>query len=85
MRRVRGILKEATADEVTVLTDLATGEAAEVRIPLGSIERANTVFTWGQPPKGAKTVPSRKRTAKVETRVGVPDSGPMAEASGEAG
>lgn len=84
-RRVRGTLKGATADEVTVLTDLATGEAAEVHIPLGSIERANTVFTWGAAPKGTKTVPSRKRAAKVGTRVGAPDNGPMAEASGEAG
>jgi ribosome maturation factor RimP len=84
-RRVRGTLKEATAEEVTVLTDVASGEAAEVHIPLGSIERANTVFTWGPPPKGAKTVPSRKRAAKVETSVGAPDNGPMAEASGEAG
>jgi ribosome maturation factor RimP len=84
-RRVRGTLKGATADEVTVLTDLATGEAAEVHIPLGSIERANTVFTWGAAPKGTKTVPSRKRAAKVETSVGAPDNGPMAEASGEAG
>ena len=47
-RRVRGTLKEATAEEVTVLTDLASGEAAEVHIPLGSIERANTVFTWAR-------------------------------------
>jgi hypothetical protein len=52
---------------------------------LGSIERANTVFTWGPPPKGTKTVPSRKRVAKVEAPVGAPDNGPMADASGEAG
>jgi ribosome maturation factor RimP len=84
-RRVRGILKEATGKEVTVLTGPAAGEAVEVRIPLGSIERANTVFTWGQPPKGPKTVTNRKRAAKVETQVGSPDNQPMAEASGEAG
>jgi ribosome maturation factor RimP len=84
-RRVRGTLKEANADEVTVLTDLGTGEAAEVHIPLVSIERANTVFTWGPPPKGAKTIPSRKRAAKVETRAGAADHEPMAEASEEAG
>ena len=56
-----------------------------MHIPLGFIERANTVFTWGPPPKGTKTVPSRKTAAKVETRVGALDNGPMAEASGEAG
>jgi len=84
-RRVRGTLKEATAEGVTVLTQPPTGEAAEVCIPVASIERANTVFTWGPPPKGPKTVANRKRAAKVETRVGGPSSGPAAEASGEAG
>ena len=83
-RRPQGArhLKEATAEEVTVLTASPSGEAAEVHIPLGSIERRTRSSTWGPPPKGTKTVPSRKRAAKVGTSVGAPDNGPMAEASG---
>lgn len=84
-RRVRGTLTGATAEGITVLSDLASGETAEVRISLGSIERANTVFTWGQPPKGPKSNRAASRPGKPERRVGVRGEVPMAEASGEAG
>lgn len=58
-RRLRGILAEATDDDIILRVAGPAGATEERRIALRSIERANTVFTWGQ---------SDKRRAGTEVR-----------------
>jgi ribosome maturation factor RimP len=54
-RRLRGTLTAATDEAITVRAEGPDGKAQEVSVPLGSIERANAVFTWGQPVKGGQS------------------------------
>jgi ribosome maturation factor RimP len=71
-RRLRGALTEATADQVTLLAELSPGDAVEVRVPFASIERANTVFTWGPAPKGPTSGKKPKSIPKAAARPGTP-------------
>jgi len=86
-RRLRGTLLGATDEQITVRVPISPTDSQDVRQPLSSVERANTVFTWGQPPR-----PSRaKRTARksVLNRAALPAPAPavgphLAPASEEA-
>jgi ribosome maturation factor RimP len=69
-RRLHGTLLGASEDEITLRAERAdevgtTGieVGAELRLPIASLERANTVFNWGPPPKqaGAKHAPKRSK------------------------
>lgn len=58
-RRLRGTLIGATDEDITIRAPISETESEDVRLPLAWVDRANTVFTWGQAPK-----PSRpKRSA----------------------
>lgn len=74
-RRVRGTLTAATDEAITVRAESPDGQLLEVRVPFGSIERANAVFTWGQPAKGgqSKKGPRSERSVKRPAEAG--DSG----------
>jgi len=65
-RRLRGTLTAATDEGITISAGATTNEAAELSIPLQSIERANAVFSWGQLPKGGqpKKGPQSKKEPK---------------------
>jgi ribosome maturation factor RimP len=72
-RRLRGILTAATDTDITVRAPISATESEEVRLPLAMVERANTVFSWGPPPKGSR--PKRSTGKAVPT--------PKAATSGE--
>jgi ribosome maturation factor RimP len=74
-RRLRGILTAATDTEISVRAPISATESEEVRLPLAMVERANTVFTWGPPPKVSRP----KRSAGKAVRA------PKAATSEEAG
>ncbi len=76
-RRLRGTLTGASEDDITLRVSVSPSETTEIRVPLGSVQRANTVFTWGQPQKGPKPGPASRKPAK-ERRKATP------EAAGEA-
>ena len=63
-RRLRGTLTSASDDDITLRISISPDETTEIRVPLGSVEKANTVFTWGAAPKGAKTHGGSKKSAK---------------------
>ena len=68
-RRLRGTLTTATDEAITVRAEGQDGAPIEVSVPMASIERANAVFTWGQPGKGRqskKNPQSAKRSQSVK-------------------
>lgn len=71
-RRLRGTLVGATDDEIVLRTPLSPTTQEDVVVPLGVVERANTVFTWGEAP--AALVPAK---AKAKRKTG-PARGPVA-------
>jgi ribosome maturation factor RimP len=83
-RRLRGTITSASEEGITLRVRISPDETAEIHLPLGSIERANTVFTWGPPQKGPQPrSPSRsagKGRGKAPTRAG----SSTAKAAGEA-
>jgi ribosome maturation factor RimP len=80
-RRLRGTLTAASKEEIAIRVDISPSETTEIRVPLESVQRANTVFTWGpsqtgQPQKSPKSKTSSKKPAKS-----VHDAGAEAKAS----
>lgn len=64
-RRLRGTLTSASEDDITIRVNVSPSETTEIRVPLESVQRANTVFTWGQPQKGPKpSSTSRKPSSR---------------------
>jgi ribosome maturation factor RimP len=65
-RRVAGTLSGADGEGITVRLDQPDDDGrTEVRVGYGDIERARTVFTWGEPaPKPGK----QKKTKKAASR-----------------
>jgi ribosome maturation factor RimP len=63
-RRLRGTLTSASDDAITLRVNISPDETTEIRIPLGSVEKANTVFAWGNAQKGQKTHGGPKKSAK---------------------
>ncbi len=53
-RRLRGTLTGASEDDITLRISISPDETTEIRVPLESVERANTVFTWGPRKKAPK-------------------------------
>jgi ribosome maturation factor RimP len=70
-RRLRGTLVGVTDEEITVRAPISGTESEDVRLPLNRVERANTVFSWGQPAKQA-------RPKKSVPAAAVPPRGPAA-------
>jgi ribosome maturation factor RimP len=65
-RRLRGTLTSASEDGITLRVSISPDVTSEIRLPLESVERANTVFTWGPAQKGAKprTTSKKSKSAK---------------------
>ncbi len=76
-RRLRGTLTGASDQDITLRVEISSSETMEFRVPLDSVQRAHTIFTWGQPEKGAKPKTASKKSAK--TALNAP-----AETAGEA-
>jgi ribosome maturation factor RimP len=64
-RRFRGLLREADADGIAVVADVAPDEPR--RLAYGDIERARTVFEWGPTPKPGGGSTRTKRTSGSKT------------------
>jgi ribosome maturation factor RimP len=77
MRRLRGTLTGASEQDITLRVEISSNETMEIRVPLESVQRAHTIFTWGQPEKGAKPKTASKKSAKAVTDA-------SAETAGEA-
>ena len=61
-RRLRGTLVGATDLDITLrAAPLSALGAEEVCLPLGSVERANAVFSWGAPPKAPRAARAAQR------------------------
>jgi ribosome maturation factor RimP len=58
-RRLHGTLVGATDVDITIRVAIPKGGTQDVRLELASVERANTVFTWG---------PSTKAQTRTEAR-----------------
>jgi ribosome maturation factor RimP len=88
-RRVEGTLASASEEDILLAVAGEGGGGTEVRLPLGSIERAHTVFRWGPAPHVAKRGAPKKGN-KGGTRSGIAAAKPVkadaapAEASEEA-
>jgi len=70
-RRLRGSLVGASDEDITLRVTLSStpgssGVTEDVRLPLASIERANTVFTWGESSKTPRSGRSGPRAAVEE-------------------
>jgi ribosome maturation factor RimP len=72
-RRLRGTLVEVTDEEITVRTSISVTESEDVRLPLTLVERANTVFSWGQPAKQARPKKSARAAVPERDAVAVPE------------
>jgi ribosome maturation factor RimP len=62
-RRLQGTLIGATEDDITIRVTISKTESAELRLPLTAVERATTVFTWGDSSKTARSPRPRKAAA----------------------
>jgi len=67
-RRTRGTLVGATDQVITVRALISKTESQEVRLALSSIERANTVFSWGSASPQPDVAPAGASRAKVASR-----------------
>jgi ribosome maturation factor RimP len=67
-RRLRGTLVGVTDEDITVRAPTSGTEGEDVRLPLSQVERANTVFSWGQPAKQARPKKSALASAAVRPR-----------------
>ena len=69
-RRLEGTLVGANDSEIELLVD-AEGEGAQtVRLPLGSVVRAHTVFSWGPPPRRGGARGAHRGTAAAKAAGG---------------
>jgi len=71
-RRLRGTLTGASDQDITIRVSTSPSETEEMRVPLGSVSRAHTVFTWGQPDQGPKHVARGRRPAKATQQAQAP-------------
>jgi ribosome maturation factor RimP len=76
-RRLRGTLTGASEDDITIRVSISRDGTTEIRVPLGSVQRANAVFAWGQAQKGAKPNTAAKKSPKATHKA-------PTEAAGEA-
>ena len=77
-RRLEGTLVGANDSEVELLVEREGQGAQTVRVPLGSVVRAHTVFNWGPPPR------SRRGGARVAQRGAAAAKGAAGKAEGAA-
>ena len=69
-RRLEGTLVGANDSEIELLVD-AEGEGAQtVRLALGSVVRAHTVFSWGPPPRRGGARGAHRGTAAAKAAGG---------------
>ena len=83
-RRLRGTLTGASEDDITLRVSISPDETTEIRVPLGSVERANTVFVWGPAQKGPKTKTSSGKSAKGHQKTSTGAERSNTKAAGEA-
>jgi ribosome maturation factor RimP len=74
-RRLRGTLTSASEDDITLRVSISPGGTTEIRVPLGSVQRASTVFTWGQPQKGAKASMAANKSPKATHKASTETAG----------
>ncbi|HTT92497.1 MAG TPA: ribosome maturation factor RimP [Acidimicrobiales bacterium] len=83
-RRLRGTLTSASADDITLRVNTSADETSEIRVPMASVERANTVFEWGSSQKGPKTKTSSGKSAKGHRKASAGVDNSNTKAAGEA-
>lgn len=64
-RRLTGTLVEATDEELTLEVRGEDGDGRQVHLPVGSVQRAHTVFSWGPPPRVAGAGRGGRKRASV--------------------
>jgi hypothetical protein len=68
-RRLRGTLTSASEEDITLRISISPGQTTEIRLPLGSVQRANTVFSWGSAQKAPKTHGGPRKSAKGQGKI----------------